>query len=181
MALSKAKRFEVFKRDGFTCQYCGQRPPEVVLEVDHIHPRALGGDDDDLNLLTSCADCNRGKGAKVLANRAIRPDADIEFLAAQQEIAEARRYLSIKQARDEVYGEVIEELNEVLKAAFRWGGTPWDVDNYWRNLLTEFAPDEIEDAIRIVGPRYRAGLLQDDTTSGVFRYMRGVMRNRRNT
>jgi 5-methylcytosine-specific restriction endonuclease McrA len=29
-------RFEVFKRDGFTCQYCGCSAPNSVLEIDHI-------------------------------------------------------------------------------------------------------------------------------------------------
>lgn len=31
-------RFEVFKRDNFTCRYCGQAPPTAILEVDHIIP-----------------------------------------------------------------------------------------------------------------------------------------------
>ena len=35
--MSKKMRFDVFKRDGFQCQYCGSTPPSVVLEVDHIH------------------------------------------------------------------------------------------------------------------------------------------------
>ena len=34
--LSKKIRFEVFKRDKFTCQYCGRMSPDVILEVDHI-------------------------------------------------------------------------------------------------------------------------------------------------
>jgi hypothetical protein len=54
-------RFDVFKRDGFTCQYCGRNPPAVVLEVDHVHPKAKGGRDQIDNLLTACFDCNRGK------------------------------------------------------------------------------------------------------------------------
>lgn len=177
MALSKSRRFEIFKRDAFTCQYCGQRPPEVVLEVDHIEPSSLGGADDELNLITSCWDCNRGKGAKRLGDVHPRPDADLAFLEAQQELAEARRYIQVKQARDEAYGQVIDELNRVVMASFHWGGLP--SDDHWRSLLVEFGPDEIEDAIRIVGPRYRAGLLKDTSLAGVFRYMRGVMRNRR--
>lgn len=39
-SLSKKTRFEVFKRDSFTCQYCGRSAPEVVLQVDHIKPVA---------------------------------------------------------------------------------------------------------------------------------------------
>ena len=36
MAIGKTLRFEVFARDQFTCQYCGQRPPDVVLEYDRF-------------------------------------------------------------------------------------------------------------------------------------------------
>ena len=59
--LGKKIRFEVFKRDSFTCQYCGQSAPQVILEVDHIVPVSKGGDDELTNLITSCRDCNRGK------------------------------------------------------------------------------------------------------------------------
>lgn len=61
MSLSKKVRFEIFKRDGFTCQYCGQTPPKIVLEVDHIKPKSKNGKDDKNNLITACFDCNRGK------------------------------------------------------------------------------------------------------------------------
>lgn len=63
MAVTPKVRFEVFKRDSFTCQYCGQKAPDVLLEADHIDPRANGGGDEILNLVTACIDCNRGKGA----------------------------------------------------------------------------------------------------------------------
>lgn len=65
--ISKKIRFEVFKRDGFTCQYCGRMAPDVVLEVDHINPVNNGGSNDILNLVTSCFECNRGKGKRKLS------------------------------------------------------------------------------------------------------------------
>lgn len=64
--ISKRVRFEVFKRDGFVCQYCGAHPPDVLLELDHIVPVAENGTSDESNLVTSCFDCNRGKGATSL-------------------------------------------------------------------------------------------------------------------
>jgi hypothetical protein len=67
--LSKKTRFEVFKRDSFTCQYCGQKSPEVVLRVDHIDPVKHGGTNNILNLVTSCFDCNAGKGATPLSDK----------------------------------------------------------------------------------------------------------------
>ena len=66
--ISKKMRFEVFKRDKFTCQYCGRTAPDVILEVDHIKPVAEGGTNDLINLVTSCKDCNRGKGKRELSD-----------------------------------------------------------------------------------------------------------------
>jgi len=66
--ISKKTRFEIFKRDGFACQYCGRRPPEVLLEIDHITPVCEDGGDEAENLLTACFDCNRGKSGTPLTN-----------------------------------------------------------------------------------------------------------------
>jgi len=60
--ISKKRRFQVFNRDEFTCRYCGKRPPNIELEIDHVKPRVDGGGDEFENLVTSCVDCNRGKG-----------------------------------------------------------------------------------------------------------------------
>lgn len=68
--IKKSVRFDVFKRDSFTCQYCGEKAPDVVLELDHITPVADGGDNDILNLLTSCKSCNSGKSDRPLADTA---------------------------------------------------------------------------------------------------------------
>ena len=88
----KRLRFEVFKRDHFTCQYCGSQPPDVVLVVDHITPVCMGGETSMENLVTACEACNQGKAGKLLSNVPIRPDADLLYLETQQEIAEVRRY-----------------------------------------------------------------------------------------
>jgi len=58
---SKRKRFFIFNRDNFTCQYCGRKAPEVVLELDHKKPLSTGGLDVLDNLITACQECNRGK------------------------------------------------------------------------------------------------------------------------
>jgi|688.fasta_scaffold856553_1 hypothetical protein len=60
--LSKKARFNIFKRDGFSCRYCGRVPPQVMLEVDHIVPVFEGGNNNEENLITACFECNRGKG-----------------------------------------------------------------------------------------------------------------------
>jgi len=60
--LSNKARFEIFKRDSFTCQYCGNSAPTVILNIDHIKPIVAGGDFNQGNLITACFNCNSGKG-----------------------------------------------------------------------------------------------------------------------
>jgi len=53
-------RREVFRRDNYTCQYCGRR--EAGLTVDHVVPRYLGGQHIWTNVVAACASCNHRKG-----------------------------------------------------------------------------------------------------------------------
>lgn len=50
-------------RDKFICVYCGRKPPEVELHIDHKVSVRDGGSDDPENLVTACHECNGGKGA----------------------------------------------------------------------------------------------------------------------
>lgn len=90
VAVSKKARFECFKRDKFTCQYCGRRPPDVMLEADHIVARSVGGPDSVANLTTSCFECNRGKSDRDLGDTAPALGED-ERLEALQEMLERKR------------------------------------------------------------------------------------------
>ena len=64
-------RFEIFKRDDFTCQYCGRnfKEDKIKIHCDHIIPRSKGGKDVPENLITSCEECNEGKGDVLLSKR----------------------------------------------------------------------------------------------------------------
>jgi len=65
-AVSERVRYQVFSRDSFRCQACGRGTKDgVKLTVDHIVPVDWGGSNDESNLLTLCAECNRGKKAWV--------------------------------------------------------------------------------------------------------------------
>jgi hypothetical protein len=57
--ISMRTRFLIFKRDRYKCKIC--QNTGVLLEVDHVIPRALGGSDKVDNLQTLCLECNRGK------------------------------------------------------------------------------------------------------------------------
>ncbi len=65
--LTAKQRYEILKRDNFTCRYCGRKPPEVVLNVDHIISVYDGGTNEPSNLTASCEPCNKGKGSDSLS------------------------------------------------------------------------------------------------------------------
>lgn len=85
-AIPEGLRHDIFKRDRFTCQYCGRTVPEVVLEIDHIKPVSKGGTNDSLNLITSCRACNRGKSNKLLSENTVvkKQQAQLEELAERK-------------------------------------------------------------------------------------------------
>ena len=56
-------RFNVFLRDKFTCQYCGDKKD---LTFDHLLPKSKGGLTDWENVVTACSTCNVKKGGKLL-------------------------------------------------------------------------------------------------------------------
>lgn len=178
MALSKRVRFEIFKRDSFTCQYCGKRPPNVVLEVDHIDPLSNGGSDDQINLTTSCFDCNRGKHKALLGQNAIRPDADIEFLACQQELVEARRFLAAKKDLDQTRLLLIEAVQDHWMQTLQMGD---DVphERVIIEWLDKYSPDEIVDAIDKFLPSLRRNSWNFKKFDACVKYVSAIMRNRR--
>ncbi len=65
-APSRRLRFSVFARDGFSCTYCGRKPPEVQLVADHKTPFSKGGLTVLENLVTACFHCNAGKADVML-------------------------------------------------------------------------------------------------------------------
>lgn len=64
--VSPKRRWQVLARDSFTCAYCGRKPPEVALHVDHKVSVKDGGSDDLDNLVTACDNCNSGKAGSSL-------------------------------------------------------------------------------------------------------------------
>tara|TARA_R100000541_G_C1881450_1_gene82355 strand:+ start:44 stop:763 length:720 start_codon:yes stop_codon:yes gene_type:complete len=115
-AISKRMRFEVLKRDAFTCQYCGGQVPDVILHLDHIKPVSKGGKNTLLNLVTSCSDCNLGKSNKELSDdSAIKKQqnqtallaekkAQIEMMIEWRESLENSEYLLVESVASIVDG-----------------------------------------------------------------------------
>lgn len=116
-AIGKKARFEVFKRDGFICAYCGSSPPSVILQVDHIHPVSKGGTNSIDNLITSCQPCNIGKGATTLLSIPQSLDEKAALIAEQEEqIKWYQKVIFSKQNRIE------KETNQIVEIFLKTGG-----------------------------------------------------------
>ena len=58
----KLTRMEVFRRDQYTCQYCGKKVKQLTL--DHVIPRYRGGQHTWENVVSACVSCNRNKAGR---------------------------------------------------------------------------------------------------------------------
>ena len=63
-------KIEIFRRDDYSCQYCGTRGGNLTL--DHVIPRRLGGTHSWENLVTACAYCNHKKGGRTSSQAGMR-------------------------------------------------------------------------------------------------------------
>lgn len=139
-------RFEVFKRDKFTCKYCGGKAPDTVLEVDHINPVNNGGDNSILNLLTSCFKCNRGKGKRLLNDNThvALKRAELEHL--QEKLWQMRMMVEwhneLKEAEEEMIGQITDYLESFSEYIPNQNGIK--IIKKW---LKEYRPDDILIAI----------------------------------
>lgn len=116
ITLSKKVRFEIFKRDNFQCQYCGKKPPKTPLEVDHVIPVSKGGTNDDYNLVTSCFDCNRGKGNKELTTSPISTQEKLEKMKLAQD--QHKEITKLLKKEREIINSQIDEVEEIFERFF---------------------------------------------------------------
>lgn len=151
IGLSKRIRFEVLQRDNFTCQYCGRSKPDVVLHVDHIKPVCEGGQNDLLNLVTACADCNLGKGPRQISQQQIQ-----EKCAAERErLVSERQHLTDMHAwhvtRASLDKESVYLLAELWQKITSFGELAFSEEGLEliQLLLRKFSFDEIADAMRL--------------------------------
>lgn len=182
MSISVRTRFEVFKRDRFTCAYCGRTPPEVLLQADHVVPRAAGGSDEIHNLITSCQTCNQGKAARLLeeGTTPVVGRATVEEL--QERIDQAKAYMeavaglratldeqvaSVIEAWARAYGATAEEQKDGSFWVFPGYGR-WPDERSIRRFLRSLPLDRVLEAVDITAARWKS---PNDATR---RYFYGV-------
>ena len=177
MAISQKVRFEIFKRDGFQCRYCGKRPPEIILHIDHILPRKLKGTDHIENLITACSECNLGKAARPLN---VLPSADIKRL---KDIREREKQLrEFYKHQEFIETEREKDVGLIANKFMLLEGDEYSLSDYGRlqmkNLLKTFTRFEITDAMELAWSQ-KPNLDSNDK----FKYTCGILwrkRERRN-
>lgn len=65
-------RKNLFKRDRYTCQYCGIQPGPEELTVDHVVPRSRGGTSTWENCVLACVECNKRKADRTPAQAGLK-------------------------------------------------------------------------------------------------------------
>lgn len=152
--ISKKLRFEVFKRDSFTCQYCGSKAPDVILEIDHIQPVAKGGSSDILNLITACKSCNSGKSDRKLSDNSVLEKQRQQLLELQERKEQIEMMMDWQRELAKLDDYAIEQV------ANFWAELvpPYILnDNGKRSLeklLKKFSLDQVLEAMRIATKQY---------------------------
>lgn len=127
--LSVRTRFEVFKRDSFTCCYCGRTTPEVVLQIDHVVPVAEGGNDDEMNLVTACWECNSGKSAVPLSEIVTGEDPYDRAVVMLEKERQLKEY-------DYVLGQMLQRRREMAQRVVNWWCDETDNETVPSNQFT---------------------------------------------
>lgn len=153
-AISKKTRFEVFKRDGFKCVYCGASAPEAVLVVDHIEPLAKGGVNEIVNYATACQPCNAGKSDRKLTDHSAlqKQRRQLDELALRREQLEM-----LLEWRNGLKASTTMEVDVVCEA-FDERTPGWSLNEKGRleakKLLRKHDLNDILDAIDVAADNY---------------------------
>lgn len=173
MSLSKRLRFEVLKRDGFRCRYCGASSLSVLLHVDHVIPRAEGGTDDPENLMTACAPCNLGKSDVQLDDERI-PRVSPEQLLEQAD--QMRGYMEAVRARQGASREAEDWfVSEYRSLTGNW--PPKVIAARFMGIAEDLGAEKLIEAFAAVGSRLGRSAMCATEES---KYFSGVIRNMRN-
>jgi hypothetical protein len=174
-SLSKRTRFEIFKRDGFKCLYCGATPAQKVLRVDHVKPVAEGGGDDPTNLVTSCFDCNAGKGPVPLDQQKHRAGFATE--ADKEHAEQIRAWLAVQKEIEEARREVADELERAWRERLGDALTE-DMYNRFARLAREWDHDILLAAMEITARKFGCAESYSGTHAvKAQKYFHGILRN----
>jgi 5-methylcytosine-specific restriction endonuclease McrA len=85
-------RFNLFLRDGCTCQYCADSFKPKELTFDHVIPRSKGGETSWENIVAACRSCNARKGDSMPDNIGMYPITPPRMPSARELSKKARKF-----------------------------------------------------------------------------------------
>lgn len=177
-AISKKVRFEVFKRDSFTCQYCGKAAPDVILHVDHIDPVSKGGDNGILNLITSCEDCNCGKGATPLDDQATLAKQRLQLAQLSERREQLKMMLDWRKGMKSVDSMALEAARQHFEDTFpNWHITSDGAIAKLRQHIRKFGLQAVLEAMDIAKDAY-ASTLNNENVNHAWSKVGGICANR---
>ena len=180
-AISKKDRFEMLKRDSFTCQYCGATPPHVVLEPDHIQPVAEGGGNELLNLITSCFDCNRGKSARLLSDDSVVVKQKKQLDNLQEKREQFKMMYEWRKGLDDLTNEAALMITEYIESKVEPFVLTKSGKKNLEKTINKYDFDDILNAINISESTYlRYGVddtLESDSVKNFFSKITGILVN----
>jgi hypothetical protein len=153
--IGKKVRFDVFKRDDFTCAYCGSTPPSVILQVDHIHPVSQGGTNSINNLITSCQPCNIGKGATSLNVVPASLKEKAALIAEQEE--QLKGFYAIMREKDQRIEDEMWVIGEIIDSASVKEGIPRGFARSIQKFLGTIGFYEAKEAAEIAREKFPWG------------------------
>lgn len=177
-AIGKKVRFEVFKRDSFTCQYCGKAAPDVILHVDHIDPVSRGGGNDILNLITSCEECNCGKGAARLDDQATLAKQRQQLADLSERREQLKMMLEWRKGLKAIGDLEVDAAQEHFAETFHgWAITSAPALAKLKKLIRSFGLSEVLEAMDIARETY-ASEINQETVNLAFSKLGGICNNR---
>ncbi len=102
-------RRNIFKRDGYTCQYCGKQPRTEELTLDHVVPRAQGGTSRWDNCVLACVECNKRKADRTPEQAGMRLKRPPVQPTCSLPGAGAQRWSAARDERIESWSKFISE------------------------------------------------------------------------
>jgi hypothetical protein len=179
--ISTKLRFEVFKRDKFTCQYCGRSAPEIVLNVDHINPVSNGGDNDILNLVTSCFECNNGKKDRLLSDSTVIKVQTEQLKNLDERRQQLEMMIEWKQSLVDLEQEAIQKVSAYWSTVAIGFTLSVSGTAKLRDMLRKYSAVEVFEAIDIASGylSFSGDNAIASTVELAFSKLPGILRNRR--
>lgn len=148
----------------------------MILECDHVIPVANGGTNEIINLVTSCSDCNRGKGKRELSDRTVLALQREQMEDLNEMRVQTEMMIEWKKELMCILDKQVGAIDDYLLSISEWC-TNDNGKRSVRKLLNRFSFDEVFTAFEISFDRYFKG--DSQSWNFAFNKVGGICYNRR--